>query len=280
MKAARNGSRADSGRTFEADGEKQSSQPPASFGGIAGGADQAGVRVYNERLLLTLVRRFGPFVENRGSETDGIIGAIDLGDHEPAPGGRAPEARGPAARTGRTTDRSNVARSRGRLFARPQDRPAQLRPRVDRFSGRRPAPRPPHLRLSHPGDGPRFRPLLPAPAGGWAERRAKAADRRAWRRCAVPPVDLGGGNRRPAGAMARGATSTSNGKSPSSVPTPSCCATTRRRPAPPSFSSDRAGDTAISYISSSARSSAAGWCSMARCGWGGRATPARSDRCR
>lgn len=60
MKAARNGSRADSGRTFEGRGETQPSQSPAPFGGIAGGADQAGVRVYNERLLLTLVRRFGP----------------------------------------------------------------------------------------------------------------------------------------------------------------------------------------------------------------------------
>ena len=31
-----------------------------SLGDIASGADQAGVRVYNERLLLSLVRRFGP----------------------------------------------------------------------------------------------------------------------------------------------------------------------------------------------------------------------------
>ena len=27
---------------------------------IAGGADQAGVRLYNERLILSLARRFGP----------------------------------------------------------------------------------------------------------------------------------------------------------------------------------------------------------------------------
>jgi predicted NBD/HSP70 family sugar kinase len=60
MKAARNGSRADSARTVEGHGETQSSPASASFGAIAGGADQAGVRVYNERLLLTLVRRFGP----------------------------------------------------------------------------------------------------------------------------------------------------------------------------------------------------------------------------
>jgi predicted NBD/HSP70 family sugar kinase len=60
MKAARNGSRAYSGRAFVGRGETQSSQFPPSFGDIASGADQAGVRAYNERLLLSLVRRFGP----------------------------------------------------------------------------------------------------------------------------------------------------------------------------------------------------------------------------
>jgi predicted NBD/HSP70 family sugar kinase len=33
---------------------------PPSFVGITSGADQSGVRLYNERLLLSLVRRFGP----------------------------------------------------------------------------------------------------------------------------------------------------------------------------------------------------------------------------
>ena len=60
MKAARNGSLAYSGRGFEGRAETRSSHLPPSFGGIASGADQAGVRAYNERLLLTLVRRFGP----------------------------------------------------------------------------------------------------------------------------------------------------------------------------------------------------------------------------
>jgi predicted NBD/HSP70 family sugar kinase len=55
MKTARNGS-----RVLEGGVEAQSSQLPASFGDTASGADQAGVRVYNERLLLSLVRRFGP----------------------------------------------------------------------------------------------------------------------------------------------------------------------------------------------------------------------------
>ncbi len=35
-------------------------QLPSTFAEIASGADQSGVRVYNERLLLSLVRRFGP----------------------------------------------------------------------------------------------------------------------------------------------------------------------------------------------------------------------------
>jgi len=35
-------------------------QVPPSLADIASGADQSGVRLYNERLLLTLVRRFGP----------------------------------------------------------------------------------------------------------------------------------------------------------------------------------------------------------------------------
>src|SRR5947209_3142288 len=60
MKAARNGSRVHSSRAHEGRSEAPSSQLPPLFGDIAGGADQAGVRVYNERLLLSLVRRFGP----------------------------------------------------------------------------------------------------------------------------------------------------------------------------------------------------------------------------
>ena len=60
MKAARNGSRAFAWRPLDGRSEAESSQFPPSFGDIASGADQAGVRAYNERLLLSLVRRFGP----------------------------------------------------------------------------------------------------------------------------------------------------------------------------------------------------------------------------
>ncbi|HME84621.1 MAG TPA: ROK family transcriptional regulator [Roseiarcus sp.] len=60
MREARPGSRADVGRTFESVREAHSSPSAPSSGGNASGADQAGVRLYNERLLLSLVRRFGP----------------------------------------------------------------------------------------------------------------------------------------------------------------------------------------------------------------------------
>jgi len=60
MREARPGSRADVGRTFESVREAQSSASAPGSGGNASGADQAGVRLYNERLLLSLVRRFGP----------------------------------------------------------------------------------------------------------------------------------------------------------------------------------------------------------------------------
>jgi predicted NBD/HSP70 family sugar kinase len=56
MKEARTSPRAWSGHAFEADSEARTSP----FAGVASGADQAGVRLYNERLLLSLVRRFGP----------------------------------------------------------------------------------------------------------------------------------------------------------------------------------------------------------------------------
>ncbi len=121
---------------------------------------------------------------------------------------------------------------------------------------------------------------LPA-ARRCAERSAKAADRRPRRRLAVPTVELGGGNRRAARRHGPpGETSTPQRKSPTSAPIRSRSATTRPPPARPNSSSAEAGDIAISFISSSAPSSAAGWCSTERCAPGAPATPARSDRCR
>ncbi len=60
MREAQAGSRAHSGRAPEGVREAQSSPSAPGSAGNASGADQAGVRLYNERLLLSLVRRFGP----------------------------------------------------------------------------------------------------------------------------------------------------------------------------------------------------------------------------
>src|SRR5580658_5259988 len=60
MREARNGSGAHNGRIFEGARDAQSWPSATSSAGNASGADQAGVRLYNERLLLSLVRRFGP----------------------------------------------------------------------------------------------------------------------------------------------------------------------------------------------------------------------------
>src|SRR5271166_6195384 len=56
MTEARDIARARASRASDAAG----AQVPSSLADISSGADQAGVRLYNERLILTLVRRFGP----------------------------------------------------------------------------------------------------------------------------------------------------------------------------------------------------------------------------
>src|SRR5271166_1090834 len=56
MTEARDIARARASRAPDAPG----AQVPSSLADISSGADQAGVRLYNERLILTLVRRFGP----------------------------------------------------------------------------------------------------------------------------------------------------------------------------------------------------------------------------
>lgn len=60
MREAPAGSRAHSGRALEGAREAHSPLSAPGSAGNASGADQAGVRLYNERLLLSLVRRFGP----------------------------------------------------------------------------------------------------------------------------------------------------------------------------------------------------------------------------
>jgi predicted NBD/HSP70 family sugar kinase len=60
MKEARTPERADFSLPFDAARDPQSFVAGAPAAHSASGADQAGVRLYNERLLLSLVRRFGP----------------------------------------------------------------------------------------------------------------------------------------------------------------------------------------------------------------------------
>ena len=252
-----------------------------SFGDIASGADQAGVRVYNERLLLSLVRRFGPLSKIEVARLTGLsvqstsaimnrLQADGLLKREAPLRGRVGQPTVPMSldpdgafslglKIGRRScdlvliDFRGAVRQRAhRTFAYPT----------------------PEMILDF------VRSSLPQSCRH-AERRAKAANCGAGRRVAVPAVDLGSGNRRPGrrhGGVARLRRRTGDRRR--SVPIPSFFATTRRPLAPPSSSSDRVGGTAISFTSSSARSSAAVWCSTERCGWDAPATPARSDRCR
>jgi predicted NBD/HSP70 family sugar kinase/predicted transcriptional regulator len=60
MAGARIRRRAREGAHREASSAPQQQAQPAPIAGGASGADQAGVRLYNERLLISLVRRFGP----------------------------------------------------------------------------------------------------------------------------------------------------------------------------------------------------------------------------
>ena len=202
MKAARNGSPAYSGRGFDGRAETQSSHLPPSFGGIASGADQAGVRAYNERLLLTLVRRFGPLSKIEVARLTGLSvqSTSAIMNWLQADGLLKREAplRG---RVGQPTVPMSLEPEGAYALGLKIGRRSCDLVLID-FRGavrRRAAP---HLRLSHPGDGARFRSLLAAAAPRRAGRRATSADRRTRRRLAVPAVDMGSGNRRPAGAMA------------------------------------------------------------------------------
>ena len=60
MKEAHADPRAHASRGREGVDVAFTSPPVAVAATNVGGADQAGVRLYNERLLLSLVRRFGP----------------------------------------------------------------------------------------------------------------------------------------------------------------------------------------------------------------------------
>ena len=61
---------------------------------MASGADQTGVRLYNERLIFSLARRFGTALQDRSRENDRPFRPIDLRHHELASGRRLAASRG------------------------------------------------------------------------------------------------------------------------------------------------------------------------------------------
>ena len=78
-------------------------QPPAA-GSIAG-TRQTGVRLYNERLVLSLIRRHGALPKADHRPPHRPVAAHRLGDRAAARGGRAAGARGAAARARRPAAR-------------------------------------------------------------------------------------------------------------------------------------------------------------------------------
>ena len=139
----------------------------------AGGANQAGVRLYNERLLLSLVRRFGPLSKIEVARLTGLSvqSTSAIMNRLQADGLLKREAplRG---RVGQPTIPMSLD-PRRRLFVRAQNRAAQLRSRAGRFSRRHSPARPPRLRVSDADHDPRFCPRLAAVA-----RQLRSARRR------------------------------------------------------------------------------------------------------
>ena len=82
------------------------------------GADQSGVRLYNERLALSLVRRFGQLSKIEVARMTGLSvqSTSTIMNRLSAEG--LLQARGAAARPRRPADSAGVDRSRGRFLAR------------------------------------------------------------------------------------------------------------------------------------------------------------------
>ena len=171
--------------------------PPRSLSAyveIASGADQSGVRLYNERLLLSLVRRFGPLSKIEVARLTGLsvqstsaimnrLQADGLLKREAPLRGRVGQPTIPMSldpdgayslglKIGRRSCDLVLVDFRGAVRKRAHQTFAFPTPARSRF--RRELARPCRL----------------------ADRAAAAADRRARRRRAVPVVDLGDRNRR------------------------------------------------------------------------------------
>ena len=100
------------------------------------GTNQSGMRDYNERLVLSLVRQPRQPVQDRDRAAHQAVGADRLGHHARAGGGRAAAAQRADARQDRPALHPDVARSGRRVLPRPEDRAAQRRAGADRFPRR------------------------------------------------------------------------------------------------------------------------------------------------
>ena len=159
--------------------------------------------LYNERLLLSLVRRFGPLSKIEVARLTGLSvqSTSAIMNRLQAEGLLKREAplRG---RVGQPTIPMSIDPEGAYSFGL-KDRAAQLRSGADRFPRRHSSARLPRLRFSDTDHDPRFCPELTAVALQFAHAGAEAADRRPWRRGAVPVVELGSGDRRAAGRNER-----------------------------------------------------------------------------
>ena len=172
----------------------------------AGGANQAGVRLYNERLLLSLVRRFGPLSKIEVARLTGLsvqstsaimnrLQSEGLLKREAPLRGRVGQPTIPMSidpegayslglKIGRRSCDLVLVDFRGAICQRAY--------RAYSFPT-------PNIVLD-------FCPRFAAVAGRFAQPLAETPDRRPWRRSSVPVVELGIGDRRAAGRDGRLAT--------------------------------------------------------------------------
>ncbi len=216
------------------------------------GTNQAGVRLYNERLVLSLIRREGalPKADLAGSRAF---------RHRPCPSSsKQLEADGLVRKE--EPQRGRVGQPKvpfslsadGGARLRPQDRPAQRRSRPDRFRRQGAAPGAHHLPLSRALEPSRLRRGQRRGLHRGSHGRRASPHRRARHRLALSALELAYevGARR--GRSTSGRPPTSAPRSRPSSPGRSSSATTPPPPAPPNSSSAPTAASGTGSISSSA----------------------------
>ena len=177
------------------DAPHRSSRPPPTN---TGGADQAGVRLYNERLILSLVRRFGPLSKIEVARMTGLsvqstsaimnrLQADGLLKREAPLRGRVGQPTVPMSLDPEGAFSFGLKIGRRSCDLVLIDFRGAVRHRARRAYA-----------YPTPNHGPGFRPRLAAVALRFADHSAEAAHRRPRRRGAVPVVELGGRDRRAA----------------------------------------------------------------------------------